>query len=105
MGEREKLIERSSQMMQRSWEEEAANIRAHMKRFQDTFSKSLSFERESRQRDMKMLLSTIDKCKQAVSESAMLTALPQPCTEDPQRLKRMVHEPSDGVQSVSQEVV
>lgn len=45
---------------QRSWEEEAANIRAHIKRFQDTFSKSLSFERESRQKDMKLLMSTFD---------------------------------------------
>lgn len=55
------------QQPQRSWDEEAANIRAHLKRFQDTFSKSLSLERESRQRDVNMLLTTIDQLPEATA--------------------------------------
>lgn len=70
--ERERENQRSAAMhVQRSWEEEAANIHDHIKRFQDTVSKTLSHERETRQRDMKMLLGTIDELhRQASSEAA-----------------------------------
>lgn len=95
----------SAQLAQRSWEEEVASIRAHMRRFQDTFSKSLSFERESRQRDMNMLLSTIGKCKQAVAESAGSVSLPPEGHDDRQKISRTPYEQHAGASTMISEVV